>query len=234
MNIQIIGHGDIQSQHFNSCFLINNILVNVPGGTLKRLKQLNVNIDEISLMIVTHMHGEDYFDIPQIIHHEVLRGRTKPLVIIGPPDLKRKVRKLLKLAKYSFNHFNPPFELDFVVADKIQNANLISDYYFSFICVKHDKFKNAYAFIIKTQNRTFGYTGGAKQCPGLNYLLKTVKVCLIDIPNTEVSMTITDFMALANEYPITYIPIGYPDELASKLREIKNAKLVVSEEQFYI
>ena len=87
MNIKII-------DRFNASFMIDNILVNAPAGILKKIKK---ELDDISIIIITHMHEEEYKDLPAIINHEFTRGRSKPLIIIGPKKLefrtKRKVRK---------------------------------------------------------------------------------------------------------------------------------------------
>ena len=234
MDIQIIGNGDIRSNSFNTVFLINNILVGAPGGTLKMLKQKQINIDDISLIIITHLHGEEYFDLPQIIYHEYQRGRTKSLVIIGPANLKRQVNKLLKMANYQINPSKQNFTLDFIAADTIQNANLALDLYFSFINVRHANLKECYALIIKNQALALGYTGGASLCPGLSYLLKEVKTCLIPLSNDELDLTLAEFTELASAYPITYLPLSYPAEIKDELKQIKNVKILEAGEQFFI
>ena len=235
MNIEIIGNGNLLSNNFSTSFLVNNILFCAPAGVLKELKRLNKNMDDISLIVITHLHGEEYFDLPAIILHECLRGRTKPLVIIGPKDLKRKVTKLLRimLNKTIVDKYFHTFDLTFTNAEVVQNANLIDDYRFSFINVKHGKLKNCYGLIIKNDSISLGYTGGAEICPGLTYLLKSVKTCIIDIPG-EQKITLEEFKNLADDFDNTFLPVGYPDGMEVKLAEIKNVKIVKPQEQFYI
>jgi ribonuclease BN (tRNA processing enzyme) len=233
MNFNIVGHGDIISQSFFTSILLEHILIGVPPGTLKELKKYEIDTSEIRVIIITHLNGEGYFDLPIFLYHEYLNKRTEPLVIIGPRELKKKVQKLLKMA-YNEKIFDD-LKLTFVDALTVQNTNVTLDYRFQFIDLKHRDLKNCYGLIISNGKTTIGYVGETKACPGLSYLLKAVNHCIVQVgKESNKRITIEEFKDIANNFKINYIPIGYPDELEKEFTQIKNAKVVKSGEQFYI
>jgi len=223
VNIEIIGR---------AAFMIENILVNAPMGVIKELKEKKKKLDDISIVIITHLHPEEYLDLPLFIYDEFMAKRTKPLVIIGPKALKSRTLRIVKKT-YGISRIKLlELDLTFVNAESIQNSNLINDYRFSFINTKH--MRKSYSLIIKNNQTSLGYTGGAVMSPGLSYLLKKVKNCIIDIPNGEKEMTIEAFKKISEAYNINFIPVGYPDSIESELAKINNTKMIKEGEQFYI
>ena len=234
MNFKVIGNGNLMTDAFYTAFLLDNVLINAPSGVLKELKRYEVDFDDINIIIVTHLHGEEYFDLPNIIAHEAKRKREKPLVIIGPKDLKKATIKLMRMA---FNKdFLSDLEITFLNAETVQNANLTSEYYFSFINIKHGNLKNCFGLIIKSDRAGVCFSAGANISPGLSYMLKEVKNCVITVGDNDDKDTLTldDFKDLSEYFPINYFPVGYPDELISKIEGIRNAKIIKDGEQFYI
>lgn len=237
MNIQMIGNGNITSDNFNTSFLINNhTLVETPPGVLNELKRMNKNIDNISIIIISHLHGGHYLELPTIIIHELIRKRTKPLIIIGPKQLRKRVTKLLKMTYEDVKSPLSQLDITFVEAEAVQKANLIDDLYFSAINVKHGNLKNCYAYIIKNKKATLGFTGDIKSCPGLFYLLKEVKHCFIDVSdnNDESHLKLAEFKSLAANHNLNFIPVHFPDTIKADLIKIKNVKIIEPEEQFFI
>ena len=234
MNIKVIGHSNVMGKSFYSSFLLDNILISTPPGILKELQKMDVNIDNINIIIIPHLHGEEYFDLPMIIAHEKERKRQKPLIIIGPKNLKQKVKKLIKMG-FNESYLND-LKINFINAETVQNANLTGDYYFTFINIKHSNLKNAYGLIIKNEKTSIAFTAGASICPGLSYMLREVKNCIIDVANNETknTLTIKEFQGLTENFSLNFFPISYLDDIIPELQEIKNAKIIKTGEQFYI
>ena len=233
MNIKLIGHGDITSKDFYTSVLIDHILIGMPPGTLKELKKEDIKTEDIRIIIVTHLLGESYFDLPMFLYHEYLRKRSEPLVIIGPKDLKKKVDKLIKMAFKE--RIIDDLKVSFLDAASIQNTNVTHDLYFSFVNLKHKYIKNCYGLIIQNDQTSLGYIGETQACPGIPYLLKAVKHCIITVGDDDLSrINLMEFKDLASKFNINYVPVGYPDAMSKKINEVKNAKLIKSGEQFYI
>ncbi|MDD2505647.1 MAG: MBL fold metallo-hydrolase [Bacilli bacterium] len=236
MNVQIIGDGNITNKNFNASFLINNnILVDSPPGVLKKLKSLDVNIDNITIIIITHLHGDHFFDLPFIILHEYSKKRTKPLFIIGPKELKKDLSKLIKLAfKNRLNKYLSKLNITFIDSANIQNHEVEEGVFLSSVRVNHGNLKNCYGFLLKKDNKSLSFTGDTEMCPGLTYLLKRSSHCIIDVNNSGNHLKLEQLENLIKEFPINYIPIHYPENLENKLSGLSNIKLIKSGEQFYL
>lgn len=62
MKINIIGSGSIGADAMSaSCLIDEHILVDVPNGIIKHLKNLNYDILKIDTIIITHLHGDHFF-----------------------------------------------------------------------------------------------------------------------------------------------------------------------------
>jgi len=234
MKIKVIGHGDLMSKAFYPSFLIDNILLGAPNGVLKELQRMHVNLDDINVIVIPHLHGDEYFDLPMIIAHEHKRKREKPLVIMGPKNLKRKVTKLIFMAFGEY--YLDDLKVTFISGSSVQNANVTADLYFTFIDVRHADLRKAYGLIINNEKSSIGFSFGAKICPGLSFMLKDVKNCVINVGDNknEESLTIDEFKKISDEYKVNFVPVGYPEHLYSELEAIKNTKMINEGEQFYI
>ena len=238
MNIYMLGNGNIRSKNFNASFLINdNILVDTPGGTLKELAKTNKNLDDIKIIIITHLHGDHTFDLPFIIQSEKIRKREGKLIIIGPKNLKKYLAKLTMLA------FNNPLEkyinsldITFLDSQSVQNNEIAEGMYLSSVSVKHGPMKDCYGFILKSNDKKLGFTGDAAMCPGLTYMVKQVNYCIIDVAedSSNTHLKFKEFKQLASDTEVKYIPVHFPDELEKDLMQIQNVKIIKPHEQFYI
>ena len=65
MKIKIIGSGSIWSKCNSACYLIDDkILVDIPNGICKALLNQGINFRNIANVLITHFHGDHYFDVP--------------------------------------------------------------------------------------------------------------------------------------------------------------------------
>lgn len=238
MNVQIIGNGNITSNNFNACFIVNNnVLVDTPPGTLKELKKLNKDLDDINIILITHLHGDHFFDLPFIILHEYKRRRSKELFIIGPKNLKKELGKLIKLAFKSILYkYLAELKITFIDAESIQNHEINEGLYLTSIQVTHGDLKNCYGYLFQKDEKVLGITGDIKMCPGLTYMLKKVNYVVIDVAEDgrDNHLNLSELKALSKEYNVNYVPIHFPDEIAEELAKIKNVKIINPEEQFYV
>lgn len=237
MNVQIIGNGNITSKNFNSSFLINgSILIDTPPGILKELKRIDKKMNDIKIIIITHLHGDHYFDLPFIILNEYNRERTDNLIIIGPKELKKQLARLTKLAfNNRLNKYLAGLNITFVDALTVQNHEISDELYLSSIRVKHGDLNNCYGYLFTKKDKVLAITGDTEMCPGLTYMLKKANSILIDVNNIKGEhLFLKQFKELTKEYPVNYIPVHFPDEITEELTRIKNVRIINPEEQFYI
>ncbi|MEO0628449.1 MAG: ribonuclease Z [Bacteroidota bacterium] len=88
------------------------VLIDCGEGSLRQLQAAGASYGKISLILITHLHGDHYFGLPGLLTSLALNDRKKPLLIVSPPGLKEKVAPLLEMGKYEL-----PFALEFQELD---------------------------------------------------------------------------------------------------------------------
>ncbi len=65
MKVQVIGSGSMWTKCNSASYLIDNdIMIDFPNGACKYLYRNNINPSNIDYILLTHFHGDHYFDIP--------------------------------------------------------------------------------------------------------------------------------------------------------------------------
>lgn len=64
-------------------------LVDCGEGTQRQLLRSGVGLVELDLILLTHLHADHYLGLPGLLKTYGLRGRDRPLRIVGPTGLER-------------------------------------------------------------------------------------------------------------------------------------------------
>ncbi len=83
-------------------------LIDAGDGTLMQLIKNNLSLTKISVIFVSHLHGDHTLGIPAVLSSMSLLGREKPLLIIGPQGIQKFVRNVFANIKSKLS-----FELQF-------------------------------------------------------------------------------------------------------------------------
>jgi ribonuclease Z len=75
-----------------------SILLDCGEGTQIRLRELGIKMQKIQVICISHLHGDHIFGLVGLLSTYSLLGRTKELMIIGPPDLEEWVLHTLKIS----------------------------------------------------------------------------------------------------------------------------------------
>lgn len=167
MKIKVIGSGDMWTPYNSAAYLIDeDILVDMPNGTCKNLFKQGINPRNISYVLLTHFHGDHYFDIP---FYFLLKSKANnPNVnIYCSKEGKRKNKLLLKLAfpkpaQEILNTIKPIYNF--------QNSFTIKDYNVTKYLVDHGRMKPAYGYVFSANNIKVGFTGDTTLCPNVEYV----------------------------------------------------------------
>lgn len=155
MNIKIIGTGAIWTKYNSASYLIDeSILIDIPNGTCKNIIRFGMDLNKIDKVLITHFHGDHYFDIP---FYYLFKSKVKSDLCVYCDKIgKRKIEKLFKLAfpntvkkvhkaiNINYNH-NKYFEID--------------NYKVTRILVDHGSMKPAYGYIFNNGIHKVGFTG---------------------------------------------------------------------------
>jgi len=65
MKLRIVGSGSMASVSNSASYLIDDVIVvDMPNGFCKNIKKLNINLEKIENVLITHFDGDHYFDLP--------------------------------------------------------------------------------------------------------------------------------------------------------------------------
>jgi ribonuclease Z len=68
-----------------------NILIDCGEGTQMKIKQYGVKMQQISTILISHLHGDHYYGLAGVISTMHLLGRVSPLTVYGPKELEQLI-----------------------------------------------------------------------------------------------------------------------------------------------
>lgn len=196
----------------------------------KNLLRLNENISQIENVLLTHFHGDHYFDIPFFY---LLKSKSENRNINVYCDKKgqRKIQKLIKLAfpntankiKKDLN-LNYKETLNFKITDKMITKYL----------VEHGQMKPAFAYVLQSENICIGFTGDTKLCNNVEYIASFCNYLFCDcmfIEGSDKHMGIDNIKYLAQKYPqCTFVVSHLNIETRNELNKINFDNVIVPED----
>lgn len=100
MRVTVIGCGDAfgSGGRYNAATLVDVgnalCLLDCGASTMPALNGRQVDPDRIDLIILTHLHGDHFGGVPfLLLDAQWVRGRTRPLTILGPPGTRRRLHE---------------------------------------------------------------------------------------------------------------------------------------------
>ncbi|MFN8407069.1 MAG: ribonuclease Z [Sphingobacteriaceae bacterium] len=89
-------------------------LIDCGEGTQQQLLRYGINAQRIEHIFISHLHGDHYLGLVGLLSSLNLNGRTKPVHIYGPPELKEIVDIQLK---HSQTQLRYPLQFNFTQAE---------------------------------------------------------------------------------------------------------------------
>jgi ribonuclease BN (tRNA processing enzyme) len=92
-----------------------SLLLDCGPTILASLKRHDLSAEPIDAILISHFHGDHFAGLPFLfLHYTYIEPRTRPLKIIGPPDVERRVKMIFR-AMYADSAEEPlPFALEFM------------------------------------------------------------------------------------------------------------------------
>ncbi|HEV3041010.1 MAG TPA: MBL fold metallo-hydrolase [Candidatus Angelobacter sp.] len=97
MKLQFLGCGDALGSggRFNTCFYVQHpaggFLIDCGATSLVAIRKFGVDPNTISLILISHLHGDHFAGLPFLIPALSASGRRTPLTIAGPPGLRDRL-----------------------------------------------------------------------------------------------------------------------------------------------
>jgi len=173
LKITVVGSGGAALTKQRSCGSIlvdEDMLVDCGCGSLKNLRLLNVNLEDIETILLSHLHNDHVGDIVSVLWTMQIEGHKTPLKIYGPPGTTKFVGQMLRLVHTPKNFFG----FGFSVTDLIDNSEI---YGFKWCKGKHVPWSNAYRI---DRDRSLCCSGDTRPLPRIAKMAGNVDLLIHD------------------------------------------------------
>ena len=117
MEVAFLGVGEAFGASANTALLINReILLECGPHVLLQLRRLGVELSEIKLVFISHLHGDHFLGLPALLLAAREDGRDEPLTLLAPEGLREVAAELLSLS-YRKRLEELPYEVRFAEAE---------------------------------------------------------------------------------------------------------------------
>lgn len=99
-----------------------HILIDCGEGTQLQLRKFGIKFQRISIILISHLHGDHFFGLVGLISSMRLMGRDKNLTIIAPKGLKEVI-----LSQLEIGHAVLDFDIDFIELTGKETALVYED-----------------------------------------------------------------------------------------------------------
>ncbi len=201
MNLKIIGSASMFTKHNSASYLIDNkILVDIPNGTCKELRRIGVNPNNIENVLITHFHGDHYFDMPFYLLGKVVNKEIDNSNIYCSKDGIKKIKTSLKISfPNSIKKIHEHTNINYITTKNFD----LDKYKVQKIPVDHGDMKPAYGYIFLNNNKCVGFTGDTSLCDAVEYMASACHHLICDcalVEGNKKHMGIDNIIYLANKY----------------------------------
>jgi ribonuclease BN (tRNA processing enzyme) len=118
VRITLLGTGNAFSHggRFQSCYLVEGagrrILLDCGGTAPAALQRAGIGPHDPDAIVLSHFHGDHFGGVPYLLVDMGVHGRTRPLVLAGPPGVEARVSALLEALYPGMAGRPTPFPLE--------------------------------------------------------------------------------------------------------------------------
>ncbi|MBR1135492.1 MULTISPECIES: MBL fold metallo-hydrolase [Bradyrhizobium] len=102
MQLRFVGCGDAfgSGGRSHTCFhltgISTNLLIDCGASSPPALKRLGIACNDVSLILITHFHGDHFAGLPFLLLDAQFSKRTQPLVIAGPAGIATRLTQVME------------------------------------------------------------------------------------------------------------------------------------------
>lgn len=227
MKVKVIGSGSMWTKYNSACYLIDdNIMVDIPNGACKYLYRFNIEPSSIEHILITHFHGDHYFDMPFYLLNKS-KSDNKKVNVYCEKQGEEKINKIGELAfPQVFNLISKELTVEYNFEDEFT----VEKYQVKRVLVDHGRIKPCFGYIIDNESNKVGFTGDTTLCSTVEEMTKTCKYLFCDcmlINGTNKHQGINDIEYLANKYPNCTFVVSHLNDDTRKVLEEKNISNVI-------
>ena len=171
----------------NSCYWIEDELgtyaVDFGPTAMMQCHRLDLNIDQLDGIFLTHLHGDHIGGIAMLlVHLQFECERTRPFVIAGPPGTEARINMLRESAYPSVVSSGLNYPLKYVTWTVPGETEALGRTVRT-IRAKHDRVAVATSFVVKTDRRQIAFSGDTGWQPELAALVDGVDYFVCECTN---------------------------------------------------
>ncbi|HQB32407.1 MAG TPA: ribonuclease Z [Erysipelotrichaceae bacterium] len=189
MKLQLIGTGSITAPQTSASSLIDDrILIDCGTGVTKELLKRKVRIFDIEVILITHLHGDHFFDLPYLILLRSFNEVTDSLKIYGPKNLKESVEALFAIGFADLENIEQFFIKGNTSIIEFDNLKVkMGDYNLESVLVDHGKTKPSYGYIVEKDGKRISFSGDSCYCQAIEDLVLNSSVAVLEcgFPNNS-------------------------------------------------
>lgn len=134
-------------------------LLDAGPSILSALERNHRSASEVDAVVVSHLHGDHFAGLPFLLLKSTYdERRTKPLVVVGPPEIESRTRELYRALYREASNAEVGFDLRFVEARPGEPVE-IADLRVEAFEVPHASSATCFGFRAAAGGRTLVYSG---------------------------------------------------------------------------
>lgn len=234
MKIKMIGTGAISVKERSACTLIDDrILIDCGNGIIKTLLEQNVDINKIDTLLITHLHGDHFLDIPFLIMQRNFNSASNELNIYCPRGTEDTIAKLIEIAYSDISDWTilrDKTKIKFIEFESLDSQEITKGYFVNSYKVIHGDFAPAYGYVIKNNDKSVGFSGDSSYCESIDEILKNSDISVLDmsfIDSSDKHMGVHDIEMLAKKYNKRIIPTHMSNPARKYIEEKNFENLIV-------
>ena len=237
MKLKLIGTGSIGAIQSSACTLVNDdILIDMPNGIVKRMKQLGVDVSKIKNILITHLHGDHFLDIPFFMFEKFFAKSNEKIEIYCPPETQYKVKQIFDITfPGDYERITKNTNIKFNEINKLDKKEILENVFVTSYLVEHGDLKNSYGYIIEDEGKKIGFSGDSRLCDNIEKIVSKSDVSILDMSLAEdgnnAHMGMADIEYLCNKYKDKKIISTHMHDITRKIAKEKNIKnLIIPED----
>jgi ribonuclease BN (tRNA processing enzyme) len=165
VRLRFLGSGDNfgSGGRFQACIHVDagavRFLIDCGASSLIPMKRAGISTAAIDCILISHLHGDHFGGIPFfIIDAQLISRRESPLLVAGPPGLKRRVGEAMEVFYPGSTSVERKFAVDYAELTEGELTPL-GDLAVLPVRVVHGSGAPAYAYRIGCAGKTIAYSG---------------------------------------------------------------------------
>jgi ribonuclease BN (tRNA processing enzyme) len=173
VTVTILGSGDAFASggRFHTSFMVetngNGLLIDCGAAAPVSMKRHGVDSSAVDAVVISHLHGDHFGGIPFLaLDAQYLAGRTKPLVVAGPPGVSERVTGVMEGLYPGLLGDELKFPIEYEELRAGDPANIAGAVVTAYPA-KHGGGAPAHSLRVEIAGRTIAYSGDTGWTEGL-------------------------------------------------------------------